>query len=425
MFWIGYLGGCVQKLKKGGSTTQKPCFDWIWYYKSNPWFPLYSSYLRPWRSQAVSPPDLPWPHHPNSRSLQSPLWFGPCRSVCWLPHGLSDSSVFSRPLGFVYLVSWVQITGISFNFWPLECYKEIPLNWILNFKRPSAHRPRTRRAAAVLHPPHCQIFGDERILIAWADCPWDKPAAAPAVCHWWLCKFWRPRHDPIRGGKHMGFLTRGCTQTIHKIDQKSSILVLKHPISIYLHFNPMTKNGLRSKGVFWLINFWSPWIARFLKVLFLKLDLQAAADSCSGSIPNGGIWFLKGAARVHTAIALVVFLGRTTTSSSEVFATEHKCHQSSRCWSDPPTNSGIMDFNFNCNFQAKKIAQPRDQNHKQFERPNLLNPNFSDVEPKYEIALGAAYLEPDQIYSAGACRDFLGSNPFWAKGKAAVQGRIF
>ena len=47
----------------------------------------------------------------------------------------------------------------------------------------------------------------------------------------------------------------------------------------------------------------------------------------------------------------------------------------------PPTNSGIMDFN--CNFP--------DQNHKQFERPNLLNPNFSDVEPKYEITLGAAY----------------------------------
>jgi hypothetical protein len=162
--------------------------------------------------------------------------------------------VFSRPLGFVYLVSWVQITGISFNFWPLECYKEIPLNWILNFKKPSAHRPRTRRAAEGLHPPHCQIFGDERILIAWADCPWDKPAAAPAVCHWWLCKFWWPRHDPIRGGKHMGFLTRGCTQTIHKIDQKSTILVLKPPISIYLHINPMTKNGLRNKGVFWLIS---------------------------------------------------------------------------------------------------------------------------------------------------------------------------
>ena len=52
--------------------------------------------------------------------------------------------------------------------------------------------------------------------------------------------------------------------------------------------------------------------------------------------------------------------------------------------------------------------QPRDQNHKQFERPNLLNPIFSDVEPKYEITLGAAYLEPDQIYSVGACRDFVG-----------------
>ena len=56
-------------------------------------------------------------------------------------------------------------------------------------------------------------------------------------------------------------------------------------------------------------------------------------------------------------------------------------------WSDPPpTNSGIMDFN--CNFPAKIAQQPRDQNHKQFKRPNLLNPNFSDVAPKYEIALG-------------------------------------
>ena len=63
-------------------------------------------------------------------------------------------------------------------------------------------------------------------------------------------------------------------------------------------------------------------------------------------------------------------------------------------WSDPPTNGGIMDFN--CNFPAKIAQQPRDQNHKQFERPNLLNPKFSDVEPKYEITLGAACLEPDQ-----------------------------
>ena len=54
-------------------------------------------------------------------------------------------------------------------------------------------------------------------------------------------------------------------------------------------------------------------------------------------------------------------------------------------------------MDFNCNFPAKIAQQPRDQNHKQFERPNLLNPNFSDVEPKYEITLGAAYLEPDQI----------------------------
>ena len=29
-------------------------------------------------------------------------------------------------------------------------------------------------------------------------------------------------------------------------------------------------------------------------------------------------------------------------------------------WSDPPTNSGIMDFN--CNFPAKIAQQPRDQN---------------------------------------------------------------
>ena len=41
----------------------------------------------------------------------------------------------------------------------------------------------------------------------------------------------------------------------------------------------------------------------------------------------------------------------------------------------PPTNSGIMDFN--CNFPAKIAQQPRDQNHKQFERPNLLNPNWN------------------------------------------------
>ena len=40
--------------------------------------------------------------------------------------------------------------------------------------------------------------------------------------------------------------------------------------------------------------------------------------------------------------------------------------------------------------------------------PTFLNPKFSDVEPKYEISLGAAYLEPDQIYSVGACRDFVG-----------------
>ena len=70
-------------------------------------------------------------------------------------------------------------------------------------------------------------------------------------------------------------------------------------------------------------------------------------------------------------------------------------------------------MDFNCNFPARIAQQPRDQNHKHFERPNLLNPIFSDVEPKYEITLGAAYLEPDQIYSVqiysvGACRDFVG-----------------
>ena len=76
-------------------------------------------------------------------------------------------------------------------------------------------------------------------------------------------------------------------------------------------------------------------------------------------------------------------------------------------WSDPPpTNSGIMDFN--CNFPAKLAQQPRDQNHKQFERPNLLDTIFDDVEPKYEITLGAAYLEPVLIYLVGACRDFVG-----------------
>ena len=37
-------------------------------------------------------------------------------------------------------------------------------------------------------------------------------------------------------------------------------------------------------------------------------------------------------------------------------------------------------MDFNCNFPAKIAQQPRDQNHKQFERPNLLNPNFSGVE---------------------------------------------
>jgi len=33
-------------------------------------------------------------------------------------------------------------------------------------------------------------------------------------------------------------------------------------------------------------------------------------------------------------------------------------------------------MDFNCNFPAKIAQQPRDQNHKQFERPNLLNPFF-------------------------------------------------
>ena len=89
-------------------------------------------------------------------------------------------------------------------------------------------------------------------------------------------------------------------------------------------------------------------------------------------------------------------------------------------WSDPPTNSGIMDFN--CNFPAKIAQQPRDQNHKQFERPNLLNPNFSDVEPKYEITLGAAYLEPGQIYSVGACRKKNWIQSLLGKGKGSSAG---
>ena len=86
----------------------------------------------------------------------------------------------------------------------------------------------------------------------------------------------------------------------------------------------------------------------------------------------------------------------------------------------PPTNSGIMDFN--CNFPAKIAQQPRDQNHKQFERPNLLNPNFSDVEPKYEITLGAAYLEPGQIYSVGACRKKSWIQSLLGKGKGSSAG---
>jgi hypothetical protein len=34
-------------------------------------------------------------------------------------------------------------------------------------------------------------------------------------------------------------------------------------------------------------------------------------------------------------------------------------------------------MDFNCNFPTKIAQQPRDQNHKQFERPNLLNPNWN------------------------------------------------
>jgi hypothetical protein len=75
-------------------------------------------------------------------------------------------------------------------------------------------------------------------------------------------------------------------------------------------------------------------------------------------------------------------------------------------------------MDFNCNFPAKIAQQPRDQNHKQFERPNLLNPIFSDVEPKYEITLGAAYLEPDQTYLQRFCwiKSLLG------KGKGSSAG---
>ena len=98
-------------------------------------------------------------------------------------------------------------------------------------------------------------------------------------------------------------------------------------------------------------------------------------------------------------------------------------------WSDPPTNSGIMDFN--CNFPAKIAQQPRDQNHKQFERPNLLNPNFSDVEPKYEITLGAAYLEPDQnlfswsLQKVCWIKSFLGKGKGNSAGTSLLKGKFF
>ena len=53
----------------------------------------------------------------------------------------------------------------------------------------------------------------------------------------------------------------------------------------------------------------------------------------------------------------------------------------------PRTNSGIMDLPLN--FPAKIAPQPRDQNHRNFGRPNCIKP---------EITLEAAYLEPDQMY---------------------------
>ena len=81
-------------------------------------------------------------------------------------------------------------------------------------------------------------------------------------------------------------------------------------------------------------------------------------------------------------------------------------------------------MDFNCNFPAKIAQQPMDQNHKHFERPNLLNPIFSDVEPKYEITLGAAYLEPDQNLFSWSLQKFCWIKSFWAKGKATVQGRV-
>ena len=56
-------------------------------------------------------------------------------------------------------------------------------------------------------------------------------------------------------------------------------------------------------------------------------------------------------------------------------------------------------------------------------KPTFLNQNFSDVEPKYEINLAAAYLEPD-VFSWSSYRFYWIKHPFWAKGKAAVQGRL-
>ena len=89
-------------------------------------------------------------------------------------------------------------------------------------------------------------------------------------------------------------------------------------------------------------------------------------------------------------------------------------------WSDPPANSGMMDFN--CNFPAKIAQQPRDQNHKQFERPNLLNPNFSDVEPKYEITLGGSLLGTRSNLFSWSLQRFCWIKSLLGKGKGSSAG---
>ena len=80
----------------------------------------------------------------------------------------------------------------------------------------------------------------------------------------------------------------------------------------------------------------------------------------------------------------------------------------------------------------KKDVQHYKLPHRQSRRPRahdweqkntFLNQIFSDVEPKYEINLAAAYLEPD-VFSWSSYRFYWIKHPFWAKGKAAVQGRL-